>query len=225
MLGAIFFILLFILVFFIFANFLIVKVNHIVVLVNPIGKFSRVFKEGINFTYPWEFVKHVKWTYSNQDFKQNTLNIYELPIYGQQIDIAPIECATFDELIVSIDFLIVYKVDNAERALFSNEDTLSLLVQQVNKYARILINKYTSKELRANEKTIAEKIVSLISDEWTPKFGLSLTNCEIQNISTDEDTIRRRRQFRDGISPVTQAHIEQAIALGQGKNTVLNKIF
>lgn len=204
---------------------IIVKVKHKVVVVDVLGRFSRTLSEGINFTFPWEYTRYVTWNYTNQEFKQTTLQICQLPDFGQQIDIAPVECATSDEIIVSIDFLIVYKVDDYEKAIFSNDDTMTLLIQQVNKYARILINKHTSKDLRANEKVISEEIILSIQKDWTPKFGLCLTNCEIQNISTDEDTIRRRRQFRDGINSMTQAHIEQAIALGKGKNTVLNKVF
>ena len=117
--------LLFLLWFMIRHHTIIVKVKHKVVLVDIIGRFSRTLSEGINFTFPWERERYVTWNYPNQEFKQTSLTIYQLPDFGQQIDIAPVECATSDEVIVSIDFLIVYKVDNYEKAVFSNSSELN----------------------------------------------------------------------------------------------------
>lgn len=195
----------------------IVPPNHVAVLVNPFGTMSRVLQHGINFLLPWEIRRGVSWTFVDQNFKTQILRLEFLPVVGRQIDIAPIECVTSDDQTVSIDFLIVFKIADAEKAVFQNNDTLALLMQQVTKYARIYINKIPLEKLRAEEVQIAQQIVASIANDWTATYGLCLTVCEVQNVSTDEDTIRRRRQFRDGISAQSQSYIEQAIAFGQGR--------
>jgi membrane protease subunit (stomatin/prohibitin family) len=69
---------------------------------------------------------------------------------------------------------------------------------------------------------IAIAIRKNIAEGWTPTYGLALESCEIQSISFDEDTLRRRRQFRDGLSAQEQMRIEQAYALGSNNKKIVS---
>jgi regulator of protease activity HflC (stomatin/prohibitin superfamily) len=208
-------------------NIIVVSVNRFVVLVTFGRRFSRVLHEGINVKWPWETTTTYCWTFVNQQFQLQRLRLYSLPVTGQQIDIAPFECETKDGHPVSIDVMLVYRVEDAQKATYATEDTLSLLTQQVVKFARRAVVNINRDMVIKNEMSICSRILEGINKDWTPIYGLALETCEIQGISQDEDTIRRRRQMRDGIGKHDQATIEQAYAYSarsgsKGPNVILN---
>jgi regulator of protease activity HflC (stomatin/prohibitin superfamily) len=209
----------FIILLFLF-NFVLVTTNHVVVCASLGRRFTRVVKEGFTLLNPLERVLDYDWTYVDQTYKTHHFKGSELRLTGVQIDMAPMECKTIDNFDVSVDTLLVYRVANPEKAMYATSDPLNLLCQQVIKNARIQIKKYKKDDLPNFESEIGKDICAAIAKEWTETYGLSLESCEIQNISSDEDTLRRRRQFRDGLSPQERSHIEQAHALSSGgRNT------
>ena len=222
----IFFLLLCILVI-ILMNIVVVRVNSQVVLTTFARRFSRVLSEGIYFTRPWEIVAEYRWSHVNQEYKTQKTVMTRLPTTGQQVDMAPFECETRDGEPVSVDVMIVYKVADAKTATYATEDPLLLLTQQVNKHVRRVIVTMDKASVTKSEADVAKRVLDIINTEWAPTFGLALEACEIQGISRDEDTIRRRRQLRDGIGKYDQATIEQAYAYsarqgGKGPNVILN---
>lgn len=200
-----------------FSRFIIVPVNHVVVLTGFTGQFSRTLSNGFNLRMPFEFVKQANWTYLNQQFKMAKFTAQALPVMDQQIDIAPMECVTQDGETISIDFLLVFRTCSPEKAMFSTNDTLNLLVQQVYKHTRAEFAKVTFKDVRLQESKISQDICTIINTTWTPTYGLGLATCEIQGVSNDADTLRRRRQLRDGISFHDQAEIERAHAFAPSR--------
>jgi regulator of protease activity HflC (stomatin/prohibitin superfamily) len=209
----------FIILLFLF-NFVLVTTNHVVVCASFGRRFTRVVKEGFTWLTPLEWALYYDWTYVDQAYKTHHFKGTELRLTGLQIDMAPMECKTIDNFDVSVDTLLVYKVANPEKAMYATSDPLNLLCQQVIKNARIQIKKYKKDDLPNFESEIGRDICAAIAKEWTETYGLSLESCEIQNISSDEDTLRRRRQFRDGLSSYERSHIEQAHALSSGgRNT------
>jgi regulator of protease activity HflC (stomatin/prohibitin superfamily) len=192
----------------------IVTVNHVVVCVTFGRRFTRILKEGINTKYPWEIPLEYDWTYTDQQYKTHHVTGTELRITGTStIDLVPIECETTDNHTASVDTLLVYRVADPQKAMFIAHDPLNLLCQQVIKHARNIVSKTKRDDLKRSETDIGEEVCKKIAREWTPLYGLALESCEIQCISFDEDTLRRRRQFRDGLTPMERSRIEQAHAL------------
>lgn len=201
-------------------RFLIIQTNHVVVCATIGRKYTRTMKEGVNMRGILEYPLSYDWTYTDQQYKTHHITGNELRLTGQQIDLSPFECTTIDNVTVSVDTLLVYKVVLPKEAMYATLDPLNLLCQQVTKNARFQIKKYKKDDLSNYESDIGNAICATIAKEWTPLYGLSLESCEIQNISYDEDTLRRRRQFRDGLSLQERAHIEQAHALNGAKSLV-----
>jgi regulator of protease activity HflC (stomatin/prohibitin superfamily) len=156
-----------------------------------------------------EGILEYNWTYTNQDFKVVHLRGDKLRLTDSQMDLAPIECETIDHIVVSLDTLLMYNVEDPCKAMYATEDPLNLLCQQINRCARREVVRYKRDQLAENEELIAKSICEAIAKEWTPIYGLLVKCCEIQNISHDEDTIRRRRQIRDGLSPYEKANAIQ----------------
>jgi regulator of protease activity HflC (stomatin/prohibitin superfamily) len=192
----------------------LVSVNHAVVCVTFGRRFTRILKEGVNFILPWEWTLTYNWTYTDQRYVTRHVRGTELRVQGaSQIDLVPIECETADNQVASVDTLLVYRVTDPHKTMFVANDPLNLLCQQVIKHARTLVARIKREDLKRDEADIGVDICKLIAREWTPLYGLALESCEIQCISFDEDTLRRRRQFRDGLSPSERSKIEQAHAL------------
>jgi regulator of protease activity HflC (stomatin/prohibitin superfamily) len=202
---------------YILIKFTIVYVNYVVVTATVGRKFSRILKEGYYLLYPLEGILDYDWTYTNQEFKVVHLKGERLRLSDSQIDLAPIECETIDHIVVSLDTMLMFNVEDPYKAMYATEDPLNLLCQQINRCARREVVRYKRDQLAENEELIAKSICDAITKEWTPSYGLSVKRCEIQNISHDEDTIRRRRQIRDGLSPY-----EKANAI-QGSNVLIHK--
>jgi regulator of protease activity HflC (stomatin/prohibitin superfamily) len=203
------------------SRFVIVTTNHVVVCATIGRRFTRILKEGFQLKSVLEWPIEFNWTFMDQQYKTHHIKGNQLRLTGVQIDMAPMECKTLDNYDVSVDTLLVYKVVDPEKAAYATSDPLNLLCQQVIKYGRIQVKKYKKDDLPNYESDVGKDICAAIAKEWTPVYGLSLESCEIQNISSDEDTLRRRRQFRDGLSPQERSQIEQAHALSSG--TGINK--
>lgn len=193
----------------------VVQTGHIAVCAGIGRRFSRILKEGIHILYPMEAPLEYSWSYINQQYTKQTINGIALKLEKSQIDVAPIECETSDHQPVSVDVLLIYKIADPQKALYSAWDPLNLLYQQVIKFMRKEIIQYKKEDITRNETEINKVICAAIEKEWTPTYGLSLESCEIQNVSFDDDTIRRRRQFRDGLSPAERTGIENAHALSR----------
>jgi len=202
---------------------MIIQTNHVVVCASIGRKYSHTMKEGIHFRGLLEYPLSYDWTYTDQQYKTHHITGNELRLTGAQIDMAPFECTTSDNVTISIDTLLVYKVVLPKEAMYATLDPLNLLCQQVIKNARSQIKKYKKDDLSNYESEIGNAICAVIAKDWTPLYGLSLESCEIQNISCDEDTLRRRRQFRDGLSLQERSHIEQAHALSGAKSLIAFK--
>lgn len=190
-------------------HFVIVPQNHVLVCRTWSGGFSRILKEGLHIMNPLEYKSEHRWVYQSQEYNQRELRGTFLCVIGDQIDIAPTECTTSDNVTLSVDTMIVFNVSDPQKATFVTNDPLNLLCQQVSKYIRNEVQKYERAKIQRFESDIAATVCASIKDDWTPTYGLELKSCEIQSISDDEDTIRRRRQMRDGFSAKDCAEIER----------------
>ena len=188
--------------------------SKVVTLQWPGNKMSRVLENGIHWLNPLESVHHHRWSYPDQQFKTRYISGVELPTVGAQVDVAPVECMTSDARPISLDMFLVYFVADASKAVCRTGDPLILLCQQVAEYARDQVGEYTLAQLSRKETTIGKSIVERIAQEWTPTYGLALERCQIQGISSDDETIARRRKMRDGFSAADCARFENAQAYG-----------
>lgn len=188
---------------YIFSRVKIVPTNHVVVCGTFGNSFTRTIKEGFNILWPFEGGLLYKWSYLDQNYKTHTIEGELIRLRGSQIDMSPFECTSSDGKVVSLDTLLIYNVFDPKLSIYACEDPLNLLCQQVIRYARREIINISFGNLTRSEEAISEKICKAIKEDFGAKYGLTLESCEIQNISVDEDTLRRRRQLRDGLNDIT----------------------
>lgn len=195
----------------------IVRPGYVVVTRNMItGAFGRVLKEGFHVVSPLEYSAGYSWTFPTQDFGVARFEGTALRVEGDEhIDMVPFECETADGAVVSVDTLLVWRVENPQAAMTHAHDPLNLLCQQIIAQLTEQVNSLKRANLARNRRDIAAKACTAIARDWTPTYGLRVVSCEIQAISHDEETLARRRKMRDGMTPQDLAKIERARALGQ----------
>ena len=206
---------------YIFTRITIIHPNHVVACCGIGRKFTRILKEGVHVLPFLEWTIDYNWTYTDQKFKTHRVSGTHICISRSQIDMVPIECETADNQVCSLDTLLIYNVSDPQKAVYVSHDPLNLMCQQVIKYARKIVATHKKDALSRNEIEIGVEICKAIATEWSPTYGLSLDSCEIQCISFDEDTLRRRRHFRDGLSPSERSRINQAHELSKGNGKIL----
>lgn len=187
------------------------------------GQFSRILKEGYHVLRPLEYVARYTWTFPTQDFGTATVSGSTLRVQGDEtVDMVPFECETSDNVVVSVDTLLVWRVADPVAAMTRAHDPLNLLCQQVIAQVTEQVNGLKRANLARNRRDLAAKAAEAINRDWTPVYGLQVVRCEVQAISHDEATLSRRRQLRDGLTPHDLAKIERAKAYGlHGKAPLL----
>lgn len=185
---------------------------------------ARQLKQGWHWLGLTESVFSYTWTYTDQNYVQRVLSGSELCVVNaQQVDMVPFECKTNDGKSVSVDTLFTWRVFDPVKACITAPDVLALLCQQIISQIRNQVAQMKESNLTRNEREIAAAACAIIAKEWTPKYGLEVITCEIQNISSDDETVRYHRNRRNGLKPEDIARIEHAHALGTvEKRTLVN---
>jgi regulator of protease activity HflC (stomatin/prohibitin superfamily) len=207
-------------------RFFHVRAGYVVVTKWWRGSVARELKEGWHWLGLLESVIEYRWTYTDQNYVQRVEGGYEMRVANAlQIDMVPFECKTNDGKSVVVDTIFTWRVFNPTVAACAAPDVLQLLCQQIISQIRNQVAQYKEVNLTRNEREIAAHACNAIAKEWTPKYGLELVTCEVQNISADDETVRFHRNRRNGLQPQDIARIEHAHALGAAsaeKRTLVN---
>jgi regulator of protease activity HflC (stomatin/prohibitin superfamily) len=178
------------------------------------GSVARELKEGWHLLGLTEFVITYRWTYTDQTYTQRVEEGHEMRVANAlQIDMVPFECKTNDGKSVVVDTMFTWHVFNPTAAACTAPDVLQLLCQQIISQIRNQVAHYKEANLTRNEREIAALACKAIANDWTPKYGLEVVTCEVQNISADDETVRFHRNRRNGLQPHDIARIEHAHAL------------
>ncbi len=169
-------------------------------LIENLGRYSRTLQAGLHFIIPFiEIVRH------------------KVTIQETQLPPEPIYAITQDNVSISVQLAILYRIVDASKSVYRIENLRLAIKTIVNGTVRSVIGKTDLDGAQSNRKNIATEIeneLKLVSDEW----GIILTRVEITEIEVDEKTREAMQiqlnaeRMRRGV--VTQAEGEkQAIQL------------
>lgn len=128
------------------------------------GQFHRVLQPGWHFTIP--FV----------DFMRRKISTKQ-----QILDIEPQSVITKDNVKISIDNVIFYKVTNAKDAVYNIEDYRSGIVYSTITNMRNIVGNMTLDEVLSGRDRINADLLNII-DEITDAYGIKILSVEIKNI-------------------------------------------
>ncbi len=169
-------------------------------LIENLGRYSRTLQAGLHFIIP--FIENVR---------------HKVTIQETQLPPEPIYAITQDNVSISVQLAILYRIVDASKSVYRIENLRLAIKTIVNGTVRSVIGKTDLDGAQSNRKNIATEIeneLKLVSDEW----GIILTRVEITEIEVDEKTREAMQiqlnaeRMRRGV--VTQAEGEkQAIQL------------
>lgn len=147
-------------------------------IVERTGKYKRTLKPGLNFVTP--FLDTIVWEDTTRE---------------QLIDIKPQKAITSDQVEISVDAIIYWKIVDAAKAYYEVEDVEESLKTLVLTTLRSQIGTMKLEDTFSNRKDISQKLLAEIKDV-TRGWGVELTRVEIQEIILAKrllDSIEQRK--------------------------------
>ncbi|WP_294394690.1 SPFH domain-containing protein [uncultured Clostridium sp.] len=156
-------VILFIVVMAILSSIKIVNTGYLYV-VERFGQFDRVLEPGWHFIIP--FVDFVRKRVSTKQ---------------QILDVPPQSVITKDNVKISVDNVIFYKLLNPRDAVYNIEDYKAGIVYSATTNIRNIIGNMTLDEVLSGRDKINQDLLTII-DEVTDAYGIKILSVEIKNI-------------------------------------------
>ena len=132
--------------------------------VERLGQFHRILEPGWHFMIP------------GIDFVRKRVSTKQ-----QILDVPPQSVITKDNVKISVDNVIFYKMLNARDAVYNIEDFKSGIVYSATTNMRNIIGNMTLDEVLSGRDKINSDLLSII-DEVTDAYGIKILSVEIKNI-------------------------------------------
>ena len=137
--------------------------------VERLGQFSRILEPG------WHFI------ILGIDFVRKKVSTKQ-----QILDVPPQSVITKDNVKISVDNVIFYKMLNAKDAVYNIEDYKSGIVYSATTNIRNILGNMTLDEILSGRDLINQNLLSII-DEVTDAYGIKILSVEIKNIIPPEE--------------------------------------
>ena len=132
--------------------------------VERLGQFHRILEPGWHFVIP------------GVDFVRKKVSTKQ-----QILDVPPQSVITKDNVKISVDNVIFYKMLNAKDAVYNIEDYKSGIVYSATTNIRNILGNMTLDEVLAGRESINQSLLGII-DEVTDAYGIKVLSVEIKNI-------------------------------------------
>ena len=151
-----------------------------VLLIERLGKFSRVAKSGLNIIVPFfEAPRAVYWTNSRPG--QTMVDLRE-----QYIDLPPQPVITRDNVTINVDSVVYWQITDPIKAVYEVNDLVGGLVQLTITGMRAVMGEMDLDSTLSSRDQINNKL-QIILDEATDKWGVKVTRVDVKNINPPED--------------------------------------
>lgn len=132
--------------------------------VERLGQFHKILEPGWHFVIP------------GVDFVRKKVSTKQ-----QILDVPPQSVITKDNVKISVDNVIFYKMLNAKDAVYNIEDYKSGIVYSATTNIRNILGNMTLDEVLAGRDSINQQLLGII-DEVTDAYGIKVLSVEIKNI-------------------------------------------
>ena len=162
--GLIFLVALLVIVFLVLLSSIKVVNTGYLYVVERLGQFHRILEPGWHFIIP------------GVDFVRRKVSTKQ-----QILDVPPQSVITKDNVKISVDNVIFYKMLNAKDAVYNIEDYKAGIVYSATTNIRNILGNMTLDEVLAGRDSINQQLLGII-DEVTDAYGIKVLSVEIKNI-------------------------------------------
>src|SRR5205807_2645946 len=151
-----------------------------VMLVERLGRFSRVAASGLNILVPFiDKPRAVYWT--------NTRGaVTSIDLREQYIDLPPQPVITRDNVTIHVDSVVYWQITDPVKAVYEVTDLIGAIVQLTITGMRAVIGDMDLDHTLSQRDQINAKL-RIGLDEATDKWGVKVTRVDVKNINPPED--------------------------------------
>jgi regulator of protease activity HflC (stomatin/prohibitin superfamily) len=151
-----------------------------VMLIERLGRFSRVATSGLNVIIPFlDKPRSIYWT--NTRPGMSSIDLREL-----YIDLPPQPVITRDNVTIHVDSVVYWQITDPIKAVYEVADLVGGLVQLTITGMRAVMGDMDLDHTLSSRDQINAKL-RLILDEATDKWGVKVTRVDVKNITPPED--------------------------------------
>jgi regulator of protease activity HflC (stomatin/prohibitin superfamily) len=181
-----------------------------VMLVERLGRFSRVAASGLNILVPFiDKPRAVFWTNSRG-------GVTSIDLREQYIDLPPQPVITRDNVTIHVDSVVYWQITDPVKAVYEMNDLVGGIIQLTITGMRAVMGDMDLDHTLSQRDQINGKL-RLILDEATDKWGVKVTRVDVKNINPPEDVrITMEKQMtaeRNRRALVLQAEGERQAAI------------
>ena len=167
--GIIFLLALLVIIFIVLLSSIKVVNTGYLYVVERLGQFHKILEPGWHFIIP------------GVDFVRKKVSTKQ-----QILDVQPQSVITKDNVKISVDNVIFYKMINAKDAVYNIEDYKAGIVYSATTNIRNILGNMTLDEVLAGRDSINQQLLGII-DEVTDAYGIKVLSVEIKNIIPPEE--------------------------------------
>jgi len=151
-----------------------------VMLIERLGRFSRVATSGLNVIVPFlDKPRGVYWTNVRP-------GLVSIDLREQYIDLPPQPVITRDNVTIHVDSVVYWQITDPVKALYEVADLIGAIVQLTITGMRAVIGDMDLDHTLSQRDQINAKL-RIGLDEATDKWGVKVTRVDVKNISPPED--------------------------------------
>src|SRR5215203_1493609 len=151
-----------------------------VMLIERLGRFSRVATSGLNVIVPFlDKPRGVYWTNVRP-------GLTSIDLREQYIDLPPQPVITRDNVTINVDSVVYWMITDPIKSVYEVNDLVGGLVQLTITGMRSVMGEMDLDHTLSNRDQINSKL-RLILDEATDKWGVKVTRVDVKNINPPED--------------------------------------
>ena len=196
--GIIFLLALLVIIFIVLLSSIKVVNTGYLYVVERLGQFHKILEPGWHFIIP------------GVDFVRKKVSTKQ-----QILDVQPQSVITKDNVKISVDNVIFYKMINAKDAVYNIEDYKAGIVYSATTNIRNILGNMTLDEVLAGRDSINQQLLGII-DEVTDAYGIKVLSVEIKNI-IPPDEIQQAMEKQMKAERDKRAMILQAEGLRQSQ--------
>src|SRR5215203_1129400 len=151
-----------------------------VMLIERLGRFSRVATSGLNVLIPFlDKPRAVNWTNTRP-------GLTSIDLREQYIDLPPQPVITRDNVTINVDSVVYWMITDPIKSVYEINDLVGSLVQLTITGMRAVMGDMDLDHTLSQRDQINSKL-RLILDEATDKWGVKVTRVDVKNINPPED--------------------------------------
>src|SRR3984893_7940813 len=151
-----------------------------VMLIERLGRFSKVASSGLNILMPFlDKPRAVYWTNSRG-------GVTSIDLREQYIDLPPQPVITRDNVTIHVDSVVYWQITDPVKAVYEMNDLVGGIVQLTITGMRAVMGDMDLDHTLSQRDQINAKL-RIILDEATDKWGVKVTRVDVKNINPPED--------------------------------------